>query len=228
MNKRNKGFTLVELQVASAIVFIVLSSTVALYIFSWRNFNTGNALLDVYLNSRNASGWLTRDIRCARLVLQQVTLNSGVTYYTDINSSGDAHNIVLRVPSIDNNGDSIKDPLGSVIEDYVDYIIYQLQGSDLKRIVQIDTKFKTMGDPYYNKNGRNDENKVIARYCDLLTFSFWNASGNKVTNLDPGTADIVAIYLPINKTIPSLSGAGTEVEWINPTTKVKLRNKQLN
>ena len=75
---------------------------------------------------------------------------------------------------------------------------------------------------------RNDDNKVMARYCDSLTFSFWNASGNKETNLDPGTADIVAIYLPINKTTLSLSGTGTAVESINPTTKVRLRNKQLN
>ena len=227
MNKRNRGFTLVELQVASSISLLVLLAILSLYIFSWRNFNIGNTLLDVYLNSRNASGWLTRDVRCARQVLSEITLDSGITYHTDINVNGDAHSIVLRVPSIDKNGDSIKDPLGCLIEDYVDYIIYQLQGKDLRRIVQIDPRFRVAGD-YYNKNGRNDENKVIAHYCDSLTFSFWNSLGDKVTNLDPGTADIVAIYLPINKTTLSLSGTATVSELINPTTKVRLRNKQLN
>lgn len=227
MNKRNKGFTLVELQVASAITLIVLLSIFALYIFSWRNFNTGNTLLDVYLNSRNASAWLARDIRCGRQVLKQITLNSGTTYYTDINTNGDSHSIVLMVLSIDKNGDSILDSSGQIAP-YYDYIVYQLQGSDLNRIVQIDSKFNTLGDPHYQQNGRNNEAKVMAHYCASLTFSFWDALGNKVTNLDPGTADIVAIYLPINKTTLSLSGTGIESESINPTTKVRLRNKQLN
>jgi hypothetical protein len=227
MNKLNKGLTLVELNVASSIAIIVLLAIGTFYIFSWRNFNTGNTLLDVYLNSRNASRLLTRDIRCARQVLQQQLLDSGTTYYTDINTSGDSHSIVLMVPSIDTTGASIIDQSGQ-IDAYKDYIIYQLQGNDLARIVQIDSKFNTTGDPYYHRNGRKNEISTKAHYCSSLTFSFYDHNGNKVTNLDLGNADIVAIYLPINKSTLALSGTGTEVEQINPTTKVRLRNKVLN
>ncbi len=193
MNRLNKGFTLLELQVASAIALITLSAVLALYLFSWRSFTIGNPLLDVYSNSRNASGWLTRDIRCAAQVV-----SSHGSYTTTDNS------IVLMVPSIDS--------LGEVISPNYDYIIYKLQDTDLYRIVQKDAS-----------SSRANENRAIAHYCDSLTFSSGGVALSNIGNLS--TVNTVAIYLPINKSTISLSGAGTVNESINPTTVVRLRNK---
>ena len=197
MNRRNKGFTLFELQVASAIVLITLSAVLALYLFSWRSFTIGNTLLDVYSNSRNASGWLTRDIRCAAQV--ESSYVSGDTTYTT-----SEHVIVLKVPSINS--------LGEVINSHYDYIIYELQGTDLYRIVQNDAL-----------SSRSACNNVIAHNCADLTFSSDGVGLSDIVNLS--TVNTVSIYLPINKSTISLSGTGTYIASINPTTVVRLRNK---
>ena len=82
------GFTLLELQVASFVSFITLLAILSLYIFSWRSFNTGDTLLDVYSNSRAVIGWMTKDIRCARQVVLNVEIaGSPGTYYTTTDNS---------------------------------------------------------------------------------------------------------------------------------------------
>ena len=193
MKSLNKGFTLVEIQVASAIVLMVLSAVFAMYLFSWRSFTIGNTLLDVYSNSRNASGWLTRDIRCAAQVIPSYS-----SYATTDNS------IVLMVPSIDENNE--------IISPCYDYIIYNLQGTDLHRIVDKDVlSSRVAGD------------NVVAHNCEGLTFSSNGVGLSGVGNLS--TVNTVSIYLPINKSSISLSGAGEQVASINPTTVVRLRNK---
>lgn len=210
MNRRNRGFTLVELQVASAIVLITLSAVLALYLFSWRSFTIGNTFLDVYANSRNASGWLTRDIRCSAQV-ESSYASGGTTYSTS------DHVIVLKVPSIDKSN-----PPKS-LSAYFDHIIYRLENGNLKRIVIIDQKFKDASDPYYNQSGRSDDNSVIAGYCSSLTFSSGGTTLSNIGNLS--AINTISIYLPINKSTTSASGAGTKAASISPTTVVRLRNK---
>ena len=212
MNKRNNGFTLVEFNVAAAISLITLTAVLALYLFSWRNFAIGNALLDVYSSSRNASGWLTRDIRCAAMVDSSYT-SGGITYTTTDNS------IVLLVPSID----KLNPP--NILSGCSDHIIYQLNGSDLRRIVIIDDRFKDPGNiDYFNKSGRSEDNRIIANNCESLTFSSNGVGLSLIANLSD-TVNTVSIYLPINKSTVSLGGVGTHVASINPTTVVRLRNK---
>lgn len=195
MSNRNKGFTLVELNVASLIAMLVFVAVISLYISVWQSLTIGNTLLDAYAGSRNASGWLMRDIRCARQVLGS---NPGSPTY----ETGD-HVIVLMARSIDSGG--------QVKEAGLDYIIYRLAGSDLYRTVQADAS-----------SSRLDEDRVIARDCQELTFSSEGLTLSDITNLS--TVNTVAIYLPINKS--NIFSGETEAEKINPTTVVRLRDKE--
>jgi hypothetical protein len=196
MNKRVKGFTLAELSISSLIAGLLFISVISLYIFAWQSFVKGNTYLDSYAGSRNASGWMVRDIRCAAQVVEQYPLTGPATYQT-----GDSV-IVLRAPSINSSG--------MVISPGLDYIIYELQGGDLHRIVQADTS-----------SSRLNENRVIARYCNSLNFSSGGVALSSIPNLS--TINTIAIYLPINKSNTAL--AETTAEKINPTTVVRLRNK---
>lgn len=205
--RRRMGFTLIELQMATAIACIALLTAVSIYIFYRKTYVIGSAVLDVYASSRVAMGWVAKDVRCAAQVVSSYT--SGTTYTT-----GD-HAIVLQVPSIDTSG--------NVIKSYYDYIIYQLQGAQLYRIIIIDPKFNTAGDPKYHQNGRQNENRTVAGNCVSLTFSSGGIALSGIAN--KSTINTVAIYLPLNKTISSLSGVGTHTASINPTTIVRLRNK---
>jgi len=209
MNNRSKGFTLVELNIASFIAMLVFAAVISLYTSVWQSLGRGNTYLDSYAGSRNASGWLIRDIRCAAQVVEQYPLTGTATYKT-----GD-HVIVLRVPSIDSSG--------QIINPGLDYIIYRLQGSDLSRIVHADTS-----------SSRTTEPRVIARYCKELTFSSLYKPTGEVKELSfyDGTIDAkklstintVSIYLPINKSNVALGETVTEK--INPTTVIRLRNKE--
>ena len=200
MNKKNRGFTLVELQVASFISLVILLAILSLYLFSLHSFTAGNTILDVYANSRNAIGWMMKDIRCAKQVVSSVPITGDPShsYYTTDNS------IVLMVPSIDASG--------NVISPCYDYIIYFLQGGDMRRIVQKDPL-----------SARKAENRIIASYCSSLVFSSGGDTLSDIANLS--TINTVAIYLPINKVTISLSGSGEMTESITPTTIVRLRNK---
>jgi len=112
--------------------------------------------------------------------------------------------IVLKVPSLNAQG--------SVITAHYDHVIYRLQGSDLYRIVQIDAL-----------SSRKNENRVIARHCKPLTFSSGGVTLSHITYLS--TVNTVAVTLPINETMISLSGKGTQTAQLTPTTVIRLRNK---
>lgn len=198
MNKRKKAFTLVELQVASVIALFTLSAVLALYLFSWRSFAIGSTLLDVYSNSRIASGYLTRDIRCTAQVV-----SSYGSYVTSDNS------IVLKVKSIG--------PLGDVISPNCDYIAYELRNApdgrkDLYRIVMPDAS-----------SSRTSDDRFMAHYCESLIFSSGGIDLSSIGDLS--LINTISIYLPINKSTMSLSGAETSILSLNPTTVVRLRNK---
>jgi len=199
MNRRNKGFTLFELNLSSVITLLIFVAVISLYISVWRNLAIGNTYLDSYAGSRNASGWLMRDIRCAAQVVKQYPETGSAEYQT-----GD-HVIVLKVPSIDGSG--------NVIDSFYDHIVYALQGSDLYRIVHKDAS-----------SSRPNESRVVARYCTSLTFRSGSYGLKYYADNDTlSTINTVSVYLPINKSNVSLGG--TEVEKINPTTVIRLRNK---
>lgn len=193
MRKHKRAFTLTELQIAFAIMLITLAATMALYLFYLRSFSMGNAILDVYANSRVAMGRMERDIRAAA----QVVLSHSPYTTSD-------HVIVLQVPSID--------ATGNVISSHYDYITYELQGSDLYRIIQRDAL-----------SSRQNENRAVAHYCASLTFSSGGLALSQVPNLS--AINTVAVYLPLNKAAISLSGSGTVIESITPTTVIRMRNK---
>ena len=175
-----KGFTLIELQLASMIALIILSAIIALYIFSWRSFTIGNAFLDVYANSRNASGWLTRDIRSA----SQVAPSHG-SYTTTDNS------IVLMVPSIDASG--------QVISSHYDYITYRLQGNDMYRIVEKDAL-----------SSRRNENSAVSSYCDSLVFSSGGTTLSNIGNLSTVNTVAIYLPINKSTVSLGGSGTGTE------------------
>ena len=198
MMEKNKGSTLIEFQVTVLIATIILLAALSLYISLWRYFGIGNTYLDVYLNSRLAVERLARDIRWTAQVMP-----SYGSYATSDNS------VVLKIPSIDSSG--------NVIAGHYDYASYSLQGSDLKRVVQVDSL-----------SSRQNEDRTVARYCSSLVFSTRDSGGNvltlsNVSNLS--TVNNIAIFLPLNKTMTALSGTGTEAAGLTPTTIVKLRNK---
>jgi len=205
LNKRNKGFSLAEVQVALFITFIMFVAAFSLYIFYNKTFSIGNALLDVYANSRIAVALMSRDIRWAAQVDPSYTdSETNVTYTT-----GDQV-IVLKVPSVDSSG--------NVIGSEYDEIVYLVQNRNLRRIVMPHTTGPTPSSRIY-------ENRVVARYCNQLTFSSGGHPLSYYNSSALPTLNTIALRLPINQTIINLSGVGTMTPQITPTMLVRLRNK---
>jgi len=112
--------------------------------------------------------------------------------------------IVLQVSSINASGD--------IIGSHYDYIIYRLQNGNLFRVIDPDAL-----------SSRRSENRAVAHYCTSLVFSSQGLTLSHIINLS--TINTVGIYLPLNKTMISLSGTENENLSIVPTTIVRMRNK---
>jgi len=204
-NKRNKGFSIAEVMVALFITFVMFAAAYSLYLFYDKTFTIGNAILDVYANSRIAVALMSRDIRWAAQVDSSCTdSQTNITYTT-----GDQI-IVLKVPSIDGSG--------NVIGSEYDEIVYLVQNGNLYRIVLPYTTGPT-------PSSRTYENCAVAHYCGQLTFSSGGHTLSYYNSSTLATLNTVALRLPINQTIIGMSGAGTMTPWITPTTLIRLRNK---
>lgn len=203
-NKSEKALTLVEMQVSLSIMLIIALAALSLHIVSWRSFAMGNGYMNVYSDSRMAMDRMARDIRWAA----QVESNYGS--YTTSNNS-----LVLKIPSIDASG--------NVVGGYYDYVIYNITGTSLHRIVRIDTGVIN--------SGRSNDDDIVAKNCNASNFrlSTIGSGGNiqdlgSVSNLS--TVNNIAVSLPINEPMLSLGGSGTTQQVkLTPTTMVKLRNK---
>lgn len=71
--ERLKGFTLVELLVASGVTIIVLAVVGLVYVSSNRGFKFGRAALESEADLRLAMDWITRDIREA----EEINISGG-------------------------------------------------------------------------------------------------------------------------------------------------------
>ncbi len=76
---RKKGFTVIELLIASSIALITLAVVLLIYVSTNRSFKFGQANLNSEADLRLAMDWLTRDIRQAE----------------DLNLSGDTVTIIM-------------------------------------------------------------------------------------------------------------------------------------
>jgi prepilin-type N-terminal cleavage/methylation domain-containing protein len=213
MRKNRRGFTLMELQVASLVMGLILVAAISIYIFSWRSFTTGNTVLDIYSNSRIAMGWMSKDIRWASQILPQSTIIGG--YTTSSNCA------VLQVPSISGSGGNM-----AIIPSQYDEIIYYVQNGDLYQIVAPYTSGST-------PSVRPAQNRVVARNCNPATFYKVDTANGTWTPLSTfissggnlSTVSNLGISLPVNETTLSLSGAVVRTTSVTPTTVIRLRNR---
>jgi len=200
---RPAGFSLVEVLMVLVITVIIFLSVFSIYLLYSKTFTVGNVLLDIYSNSRTAAALLMRDIGSAAQV-ESSCASGGVTYTTTDSS------IVLKVPSVDSSG--------NIISDKFDEIVYRLSGSDLYRIV-----IPNLSAPKPSR--RPAVNRAVAHNCGSLTFSSGGVTLSNINGADLSGLNTIAIRLPVNETVLSLSGAGTVTATMVPTTVVRLRNK---
>ena len=104
---QKKGFTLVELLIASSIVLVTLAVVGLIYVSTNRSFKFGQATLNSEADLRLAMDWLTKDIRQAESISPDtVTLKA----------SGDT--VTIEIPPSASND-----------------IIYTLSGNKLERAI---------------------------------------------------------------------------------------------
>jgi prepilin-type N-terminal cleavage/methylation domain-containing protein len=148
MRSDQKGFSLVELLVATAVGCAVMGMTLSLYTQGREIFEQGVNFQQVHEAGRTAMDWMSRDIRVANQVVSSVTIGAN-TYTTGPNE------VVLAVPGIDGSG--------YPIDDVSDYIVYHLNADDptiLERTVDADAS-----------SSRAEGTRTIARNVESFTLS---------------------------------------------------------
>ena len=152
---KNSGFTIAEVIIVSAIALMTLA---VLFYFSFTiqgNITATSGILAISEKGRFATNIISKDIREAQLVM------SSYGKYT----TGDT-TIILKIPSIDINGDIIV-PIVRF-----DYIIYKLDPADPQRLLRI---------VYANpESSRDNATDIVTENVDGLLFS---SEGEKLSSV---------------------------------------------
>jgi prepilin-type N-terminal cleavage/methylation domain-containing protein len=192
--KSTRGFTLVEVLVASVIALIMSGVIIALLMVVQRSFSTGMAFMEVHSGARLAMDMMVRDMKWARQIATSVTVG-GTTYTTGNNV------LVLDIPSID--------AAGNIIASTYDKIVYHLTAAtpnQIERIVSPDAA-----------SNRPAERKIIANNVNVLSFSSGGVGLSAIANLQTVTQISVAVT-----TLKAVRGTQSVQESL--TTGVALRN----
>ena len=138
----NKGFTLIEVLVVSAILFLVVGFLGYLSVKHFWIYNSQVSQLDIGNDARFSLDDIDNFVRSARRV--------SVSY--DIYSTG-PQTLVLQLPSIDSSN--------KIIENTYDYVVYYLSGQALVREIFPDAI-----------SDRESGIKTLTSYIDEDNFSF--------------------------------------------------------
>jgi len=162
MNKQKsiRGFTLVEIMIATGVSLIIVGIIVEVLMTSQRSFSTGVGLMRVHSNARLAMDQLTRDVKWARQIATSVTIG-GTTYTTGDNE------LVLEVPSLDASGE--------ILAVTFDTIVYHLTGASpdqIERIVSPD-----------GASSRLSEEKIVANEVTAFDLSSGGVGLSSIANL---------------------------------------------
>src|SRR2546421_4102087 len=85
---RKRGFTFMEVMLASSIFGIASIALMSVYLFSTRSFATIANYAELDQMNRNAMDTLTRELRAARMITSLTTNNGLINGMTIINNEG--------------------------------------------------------------------------------------------------------------------------------------------
>ncbi|MFQ6068946.1 MAG: type II secretion system protein J [Candidatus Aminicenantales bacterium] len=194
-SKKEEGFTLLELIFVVALGSLIMAALIGLYSTGQRYYVTESARSDIIREGRSVLLWMSRDIK------ESVQVVESYDVYSTSTSS-----LVLKVPSIDANGDIID------VDTEFDYIIYRLNPdypSKLERKVL----------PKAGVSSRSGSNKVLATKVNSFTLK---SGGSELS----GVADLSTVEsIEISVVLQEIRFGRTFQETLN--TLVKLRNKEI-
>lgn len=193
--KFNKnGFTLIELAVAGLVGLLALLVVFCVCFTIQDSIGLTTGILDIAETGRFAVNRISGDIRNAKSVI------SFHNTYTTGNTA-----VILRIPSIDSNGNMI-DP-----ENVFDIVIYTIDPADPARLLRI-----VDANPL---SAREDLNEVLAENIDTLLFS---SGGTGLSYVSDKTS--VKTLTTRIRTSENLMGS----ERVNEiATSISLRNKKI-
>ena len=172
--KRQKGFTLVEVLVSTAIFMGMTMVFIGAYIGCQRSFVTGTVLLDLHAQTRQSLNWARKDIKWA-IAVETSQVIGGNTYTTGDNE------LVLSLWAVDGSM--------NLITGSKDYVVYHLNDSDpaiLERIVSP------------GSGGRPGGTYIIAHDVSALNFS---SGGTGLGSVTPAAVRNITISLTTEKTL---------------------------
>jgi prepilin-type N-terminal cleavage/methylation domain-containing protein len=173
---RRRGFTLVELMIASSVMAMAIGFVLYTFISYQRAFAVGYSYIGVRNEIRRAMDSMARDIRWT---VEPVATHGGHA------TSGTC--LVLKVPAIDASKEIID------VENAADYFVYRLNGNTLERIVT----------GLHPSSGRQGGTTVVARGVTSLTFTLKDR--NNSTTLVPADACAVEISLSVGDAVAVVS-----------------------
>lgn len=193
MKNSTKGTTLMEMLVAIAVFNIVILIIMTAYVGGLKIYNTEFSRNELQTSVRISSDRIASDIKKATAAVETYDIYSATANPDKV--------LILKVPSIDSNSHSIYTS-GEIIT--FDYIIYKIEGSDLRKVVLPS-----------GSSSRSAENRIIL--SDISNFSFSYQPTNPPT--DWSLIDEIELTATLSRTVKNLNIDAPLV------VSAKLRNK---
>ncbi len=188
MRLNKKAFTFIELMIAMFLVVIAISLSFQAFISLNKDYKIITSYLSSYLKGREAIDAVAKDCRIAAMVMDSFS-----TYTTTTSC------LILRVPSVDTNGDIID------VNNEFDYIIYKIVNGNLWKTVFPGTA-----------SARQAQNAIFKKSIDSL---YLTSSGTPLSNI-PHKSSITQLTIRVSAVEVFL---GKDYR-LTPGTTVKLMN----
>jgi len=182
----SKGFTLIELLISITLISILMTVTTNLYI-------TG---LKVYRKEFRNNNLQDENRTIIDRVVKEAKKSIGVAQTQGVYTANTTDTVILKVPSIDANGDYIFKVNGDFV---FDYVIFTKSDKNLVKIVEPDAQ-----------SFRASENKTLSSRVDSLAFTY---------SPDIQNATRFSINLILKE------GVGKEEVKVNTTSEIAFRNR---
>lgn len=186
--RNRKGFSLTEILITTFVIILTLTIAVQIFVALNKNYKILIEYLSSYLKGREMIDIISKDCRIAVRIMDSY----GVYTTTD-------DTLVLKVPSVDSNGDIID------VDNDFDYIIYRTEENDLYKIVI----------PGSN-SARPAMNEIIKEAVGPLYMAYNGTSLSSIAH--KSTLPHVSIWLSVSYVVDS------KIHTITPGTTVKLMN----
>jgi prepilin-type N-terminal cleavage/methylation domain-containing protein len=195
---KKRGVTLIELLITLSMIGFIGAVITSVYMTGFKTFKEEMASSMVQSNAQTILDAMTTDIKNGLQIEPEYTSDSGITYKTLDEASGEEASIIIRIPAIDNDQKILYS--GSTM--LFDRVIYYYDNNSIHKVIY--------ANPSSSRSAKSGYDVILDSKVLVLTFAF---------EPDATSATLVTATISSN-----IAVSGNRTRSITITGQARLRN----